>query len=151
MITPELSQLMRDHSLKPSDLYLLNLMPLIEMIWIDGRNQPDEMRLLHTYAIEYLARLNRHSDGLEVISIDAVNDFLERFAHQKPSARLVRELRMLAIERLKQQSGPEAQDERDRVLFACLDIAAACTDSRLYPVLKEEKQLLKELVVALSA
>lgn len=151
MITPELHQLMRDYDLKPSDLYLLNLMPLIEMIWVDGRNQPAELRLLHTYAIEYLARLNRHSEGIEVISIEAVNDFLERFAHQKPSPKLVRELRLLAIERLKQQSGPEAENERERVLFACLDIAAACTDSRLYPVIREEKQLLKELVVALSA
>src|SRR5512138_1780399 len=88
-------QLAAEFDLKPADFYFLDLIPLIEMIWADGQNQPAELDILYKFAIEHIAYLDRQS-GIHAVSIDDVNDFLDRFALRKPPARLLAELRNLA-------------------------------------------------------
>jgi hypothetical protein len=137
-------QLAVEFDLKPADFYFLDLIPLIEMVWADGRNQPAELNILYQFAIEHIAYLDRQS-GAQAIGIDAANDFLERFALRKPPAKLLEELRHLACVSAAGGDNPRGKT----ILEYCLDIAAACTTH--YPfspqerVMEDEKKLLEKL------
>ena len=80
------AQLKNECQLKDSDIYLLELIPLIEMMWSDGLNQEPELNLLNKYTSELVARIVESADGEDVINTDQANDFLERFSGIKIEA-----------------------------------------------------------------
>ena len=141
--------LAREFDLKPTDFYFLELIPLIEMIWADGHNQPAELSLLYKFTVEHMAHLDRAS-GITFATVEEANDFLDRFAHQRPSAQLLEKLRELAVH-------PATSSDPDRhqtIMDYCLDIAAACTTR--YPfglqqrIIESEKELLNKLFSAFN-
>lgn len=139
--------LAKEFKLKPSDYYFLDLIPLIEMIWADGENQPAELALLYQFTIEHIAHLDRAA-GIPLISTDDANDFLERFAHQRPPQRLLDALNELVV-----GSSLSADPERSRsILKYCMDIAAACTTHYPYAlrgrIIDSEKALLYKFFAA---
>lgn len=143
-IQKEFDLLSRDFDLKEADFYFLNLIPLIEVIWADGQNQDSELTLLYKYTIEHIAKLDQ-ATGSSVISVDDANDFLDRFAHQKPPAALLKRLRELAMHVFHK----ERVDDRQTIMDYCMDIAAACTTRYPYGlqerITDSEKSLLNEL------
>jgi hypothetical protein len=70
-------QLMNEFNLRPADFYFLDLIPLIEIIWADGENQPGELRILYNFLIEHIAFLDRIA-GIQAVSIEDANAFLNR-------------------------------------------------------------------------
>lgn len=134
------SRLQTEFHLKDSDIYFLDLIPLIEMLWADGMNQEGELKILYKFVIEHIANLDQLSES-SVISVADANSFLDRFAHQKPDPRLIDELMTLFH--------GKNNVNRQTILNYCMDIAAACTTH--YPfglqerVVREEKKLLKKL------
>jgi len=141
--------LAREFDLKPADFYFLDLIPLIEMIWADGHNQPAELSLLYKFTIEHMAHLDRAS-GIAFATIEEANDFLDRFAHRKPSAQLLEKLRELVVQPVT--SGDSSRHQT--IMDYCLDIAAACTTQ--YPfgvqqrIMESEKELLNKLFAAFN-
>lgn len=139
-------QLMAEFNLRPADFYFLDLIPLIEIIWADGQNQPGELRILYHFLIEHIAFLDRIA-GIQAVSIDDANAFLDRFAHNRPPARLLQELRVIASTSL-------SEPRRSTVFEYCLDIAAACTTQYPYGlrdrIIDEEKKLLTKIFVELK-
>ena len=136
--------LAKKFELKPSDYYFLDLIPLIEMIWADGENQPAELVLLYQFTIEHIAHLDRAA-GIPLIMTEDANDFLERFAHQRPPQRL-----LVALNELVVGSYLSADPDRSRnILKYCMDIAAACTTQYPYAlrgrIVESEKALLHKL------
>ena len=143
-------QLMVEFNLKSADFYLLPIIPLIKTIWVDGKNQEGELRILYKFVIEHIAYLDQEA-GLQVVTIDDANDFLDRFAHQQPSARLINELNTIV-----RHADYKSFNERKNTIFEyCLDIAAACVTQYPYKlrdrILQEEKNLLKKLFRELRA
>ena len=139
--------LAKEFELKPSDYYFLDLIPLIEMIWADGENQPAELALLYQFTIEHIAHLDRAA-GIPLVTVDDANDFLERFAHQRPPERLLDALSELTLD-----AASSTDSERNRsILKYCLDIAAACTTQYPYAlrgrIVESEKDLLHKLFAA---
>jgi len=143
-IQKEFDLLARDFDLKEADFYFLNLIPLIEVMWADGQNQDAELALLYKYTIEHIANVDR-SSGSSIITVDDANDFLDRFAHQKPPAELLQRLRELVVHALDKDKA----DNQQTMMEYCMDIAAACTTR--YPfglqerITRNEKSLLAEL------
>ncbi|MGR8934942.1 MAG: hypothetical protein ACU837_11220 [Gammaproteobacteria bacterium] len=115
-------QLAAAYDLKPADFYFLDLIPLIEMLWANGQNKPEELDVLYKFAIEHVVRLDRQA-GVQAIYADDANDFLERFALRRPSAKLLQALRSIAAFSAPEGEMPLSQT----VLDYCLNIAAACT------------------------
>ncbi|WP_404356881.1 hypothetical protein [Methylotuvimicrobium sp. KM1] len=139
--------LAKEFELKLSDYYFLDLIPLIEMIWADGENQPAELALLYQFTIEHIAHLDRAA-GIPLISTDDANDFLERFAHQRPQQRLLDALNEMVV-----VSALSTDPVRTRsILKYCMDIAAACTTQYPYAlrgrIIESEKALLYKLFAA---
>ena len=137
-------RLMAEFNLKPADFYFLDLIPLIEILWADGKNQPGELRILYQCLMEHIAYLDQ-SSGSHAISVNDANDFLDRFAHRKPSGDLLSQLRALSAH--ASESLPDAK--RASIFEYCLDIAAACTTRYPYElrnrIIDEEKKLLQKL------
>lgn len=84
-----------------------------------------------------------------MVTVEDANDFLNRFAHNKPSPRLLKELSKLAV------SAVSRSDRRKITLLEyCLDTAAACVTRYPYQfrdrVMQSEKRFLMQLLTELD-
>ena len=136
-------QLADEFDLKPADFYFLDLIPLIEVMWLDGNNQESELNILYQFVVEHIAYIDQAA-GVQVLSVKDANDFLDRFAHQKPPQKLLTGLHNLVA----QEAGIIKQRKMD-ILEYCLDISAACVVHYPYGLRErirhDEKQFLLRL------
>ena len=138
-----LARLEDEFGLRPGEFYLLELLPLVEMMWADGINQEEEVNLVYEYVLRHVAELNRAADGEEVVSVQDVNNFLDRFVHQQPDPIMLRRLRNMALPLFLAGADPAEDARRGRKIFdLCLDIAAAAVTS--YPYDRHERITAKE-------
>lgn len=146
----EVTAILKEHGLDPETVYLLELIPLIDMIWADGSNQAQEVALLRRFARDHRARLCRAAAGLEVVTAAQVDAFIDRFTAERPPRRLLADLQALSLSRLRGR-----REAAEIVVAACMDIAAACVESYPYPLgerlMAEEKRRLRELILALES
>ncbi|MBT6274427.1 MAG: hypothetical protein HOI95_09865 [Chromatiales bacterium] len=150
-----IDNLVREFGLLDHDIYLLDLVPLIEMMWADERSDPVELSLIYEFAIAHLAKLDADSGGIEVVTVDDVNRFLNRFAHARPDPRLLDALSQIAVNAAHSDTNSErGAQRRSTMLDYCIDIAAACTSTlagdERHRVLEAEKRLLRALIRALD-
>jgi len=149
-----LHRLETEFGLKPPDYFLLELVPLIEMIWADGKNQEPELRLLYDFAIRHVAALDRLTNGEVAVTAEQVNDFLDRFAHAPPPPGFLNALRELDYGELLTDPHERIHEE-ESILRYCVDIAAAAVCE--YPfglrerVLESEKVLLEALFATIGS
>jgi len=138
-----------------NQVYLLDLIPLAEMLWVDGKNQSEEVNLVYEFAIKHIAELSRHAEGEELLSEAEINDFMQRFVHARPSRELLSTLRKLANSFIFQhQDEQHNAQQKQRIIDFCIDIASAAVTQYPYDrhnrFIEEEKQLLTELMQTLN-
>jgi len=144
-------QLLLDrYDLKPQHVYLLELVPLIEVMWSDGRNQSKEVSIIQEITEKHVTELNSLVEGITVISQQDARGFLNRFLHVPPPEGLLTELRELTVDWLEDKG--KIQDKGDTIMGYCLDIAAACASTEKFDdrIIEQEKMLLKDLAEALD-
>lgn len=143
--------ILQRHQLHPKTVYLLELIPLIEIIWADGMNQEQEISILQDFTVRHLANLSHAADGLEVISVEEANSFIDHFMSQRPSKELLSDLKGLAMEKLEANL---SSTTRDQIIAYCMDIAAACVTEYPYSaserVQAQEKAIIAELIKTLG-
>jgi len=148
-IQDHFEQLQSQYSLKDADFYFLDLIPLINIIWADDHNQENELKLLYKFVIEHISHLDQQAE-LHVVTIEQANDFLDRFAHQKPHTELLNELQVISTMACKDKDPAK----KESIFQYCLDIAAACTTRYPYGpherICQSEKQLLQKLFTELD-
>jgi len=110
--------------IRGAEAYLVDLIPLIEMIWADGDAQPEEVEELFGYVRRHVARLNDLAGYTMLKEADALA-FVQRFLRERPDPALLAELREL-VAPLRLSSSNEADNEavRSCLLSSCLHIAA---------------------------
>ncbi|MCJ7829976.1 MAG: hypothetical protein MUP74_01190 [Desulfobacterales bacterium] len=136
-------------------MYLIDIIPLIEMLWSDGKAQESEVVLLREFLERHVVHINRMA-GYRLLKVDAAWRFVERFLRERPDTELLGVLRsFVAPVRLTSGSLDDQAHARDCLLAACLDIASsAVTD---YPYAGgerfciEEKQCFFEILGTLEA
>ena len=138
-------QLAREFDLKPADFYFLDLIPLIEVMWMDGKNQQGELKILYQFVLEHIAYIDQAA-GAQVLTVEDANDFLERFAHNKPPQKLLTELHNIVI----QEKGVAEHRKMD-ILEYCLDISAACVVHYPYGIRERIQRYEKEFLLKLFA
>ncbi len=146
-----LSDLVRQYNLSEVDIYLLDLIPLIEMMWADGKNQEVEIKILCEFALKHVVQLTKHAHGEEVVSISQVNTFIERFTTERPEPAFLKQLREFVVASFKDYDTDTRKEKSHQILFYCMDIAAACIstdDPVVARIGKEEKYLLLEIMKA---
>lgn len=125
--------LVRDHQLDSEHAYLLNLIPIIEIMWADGRLQNAEISLLYEYTTQWLSILAADADGDSVVSTEQANAFITRFTQARPEPKLLASLKELSHQFM--QAAPETMlsDGRGQQLIDfCLDISAAAVSKYPY-------------------
>lgn len=114
------------------DVYLIDLIPLIEMIWADGRVQDAELDFLHDYLHRHVDRVNALADS-EITSYERALDFIAGYLEKRPDPELLATLRDF-VRPVRLSTSDRARDEalRKSLLSACLDIAASSVLSYPY-------------------
>jgi len=116
---------LRRYGIVGEQVYLIDLLPLIEIMWADGRTQKGEIAVLENYIERHVEYVNRHA-GCQVLSFQMAKTFAEQFIKERPSPDLMKTLRdFIKPVRL---SGADRQDNerlRSSLLSACMDIASS--------------------------
>jgi hypothetical protein len=159
MTTPTLSrpdaiERLAQYGIAGADVYLLDLLPLIEMIWADGLVQPPEMDLLDGFVAEHVSAINQVS-GSEILTVEGARRFAWRFLKERPAEHLMEELRSLIPPvRLNSSDGAGNEARRQAIIEWCLDIGASCVAQYPYGGRERfkdsEKQRFLEILKALS-
>jgi hypothetical protein len=116
---------LKKHGITGTSVYLIDIIPLIEMAWADGRIQHGELAILDNYLVRHIGRINDLA-GYQVLTIEDGRRFLERFIAERPSKELLRTLRgFIRPVRLSSSDYESCLLLRESLLAACLDIAAS--------------------------
>jgi hypothetical protein len=146
-----IDELINNHGLKAYEIYLIDLFPLIEMIWADGVAQQCETTLATKFCLNRIAELDSQAEGESPLSIDEANTFLDKYLSKKPDPELLKTIRSYIKPIHLSHSDSDINDERrQKILDYCIDIASAAVHKYPYDMherfIKEEKQLLKEII-----
>lgn len=119
-------QELKGYGIHGTDVYLLDIIPLFEMIWADGEMQGSERELLEQFMRQHVAHINRLAGSTVVTPEDAAK-FLARFTSERPEPRLLETLRSLVpAASLSSSDAGSREKRRQAMLQWCLDIGAAC-------------------------
>ena len=125
-----------------AQLYLIDFLPLIEMLWADGKAQVGEIILLSEYVDRHVKHLNSLA-GCKVVSSDEARAFVARYLEERPEPKLLRTLcALIAPVRLSSSDHSLNDALRGSILAACIDIAASCVTE--YPFEGHERFTLEE-------
>ena len=127
---------LRDFGIQGEDVYLIDLIPLVEMIWSDGQAQASEIGIFKDYLIKHVNNVNTIA-GYKMLTIEKAERFLQRFLTGRPSAKLLQTLRSLVPPlRLSSSDDDANQALRESVLQGCLDIAASSVTEYPYEAME---------------
>jgi len=102
---------------------LIAVVPLVEMVWADGRNQPDEVVLVERFLAQKMAELARESPPVTPDPA-AVQRFLDDFVYRLADPEALRTLADLARRHLFASADGRTLQE---IVDHCLDVSAAAT------------------------
>ena len=127
---------LRDFGIQGEDVYLIDLIPLVEMIWSDGQAQASEIGIFKDYLIKHVNNVNTIA-GYKMLTIEKAERFLHRFLNDRPSEKLLHTLRSLIPPlRLSSSDDDANQSLRTSVLQGCLDIAASSVTEYPYQAME---------------
>lgn len=106
-------------------IYLIDIIPLIEMVWADGCAQDAEIDILFDYLYHHVDHINRVA-GYDMLTYDDAKKFVKAFLANRPDPKLLRALRSL-IPSVRFSSSDNRGNRyiRESLLAACLDIASS--------------------------
>jgi len=128
----EALSILKGFGIEGERIYLIDVIPLLEMIWADGKAQDVEVALLREFLREHVERVNQTA-GDDILNLPMAFDFVRGFLKERPDPRLMETLRsFVAPVRLASSDGAVNSELRDSLLKACLDIAASAVLSYPY-------------------
>ncbi|MCE7893187.1 MAG: TerB family tellurite resistance protein, partial [Sorangiineae bacterium PRO1] len=111
--------------IRGQDVYFIDTIPLLEMIWADGVVQPEEVRLLESFLRAHVKNLNALA-GHEVVTFEEARAFVQQFLERRPDPELLGLLRRMLPDTGIAGDEPHSIQRRRAILSFCLDIGAAC-------------------------
>ena len=158
------SALLTQHGLPPSFIYLAPVLPIVQVMWADGRNQIPERAKLHLIMQAHCQALSDLAGGMEVVSIDHLEQFHELFISNQPDMDMLSALTGVATDLLRQYpdtaSGePGLLYDRAQLLHACMEIAATCesesssSTGELFSqrIVEEERRFIEQVFALLAS
>ncbi len=116
-----------------ADIYLIDLLPLIDMIQADGRKQDQELAILELYKSHRIDDINRQA-GHQILSDETVRNFINRFLAQPPDEKVMRTVRSLLSSVLLSSSDEEHNNAlKNSLLATAIDIGASNVEIYPYP------------------
>ncbi len=118
--------------IRGSDVYLIDVLPLIEMMWADGAIQDVERGLLDKFVGEHVANVNALA-GFPALKLEDAQKFVERFIAARPPPETLEILRkLIPVVRLASSDNARNEQHKKAILRWCLDIGASCVTDYPY-------------------
>jgi hypothetical protein len=118
---------LRRFGIRGPNVYLIDLIPLIEMIWADGEVQQAELGHLETFVRRHVERINAMANQ-QLLTYAAAYQFLSGYLEERPDPELMKTLRSFVQPVRLATSDPNYNDDTRRCLLsACVDIAASAS------------------------
>jgi hypothetical protein len=116
---------LNDFGIQGENIYLIDLIPLVEIIWSDGYAQSSELAIFKSYLSRHVDRINGMA-GYRMMTVEKAERFLQQYLKEKPTEGLLATLRSLLPPLRLNNSDNASNDElRESLLQGCLDIAAS--------------------------
>ena len=128
----EVMEQLTSFGISGKNVYFIDYIPLIEMIWADGMPQQGEIDIFYDFLEKHVAHLNKMA-GYTAFELQEAVDFVSGFLKERPSAEILKTLRGLASRSgmFQENSEKRAQFEKS-LLRICLDIGASCVTEYPY-------------------
>lgn len=131
-------------------VYLIDLIPLIEMILADGKIHEGEVAVLHLWIQRQIKHINQLA-GYTAVTVEDAMRFVDRFlAPGIDPALLVNIRQCIGPLRLANQEGNYSEKLLKRILFGCMEIASASVTDYPYGIgeriNRKEKALFLEIL-----
>jgi hypothetical protein len=128
----EILEQLKSFGISGKDVYFIDYIPLIEMMWADGMIQPGEQDIFYGFIEKHVAYLNKIA-GYEAFTLEAAVQFVSGFLKERPSPAMLKTLRNIAADSFLYHENPEQREQFEKCLLAvCLDIGAASGETE-YP------------------
>jgi hypothetical protein len=128
---------LQDFGITGEEVYLIDLIPLVEIIWSDGAVQRSELDVFDVYLEQHVRHINSLA-GYSILTIEAAQAFVKRWLTDRPSAALLATLRSLIPPIRLASSDQEGNEKlRSSLLQGCLDIAASSDTPDPYETIEQ--------------
>jgi hypothetical protein len=145
---------LRKYGIKGPQVYLIDIIPLIEMIWADGRAQEGEIDVLDDYLEKHVDYINKLA-GYDILTPEGAKKCVSLFLKERPNEDLLKTLRSFIVPvRLSSSDAELCNKLRASLLAACLDIASSSVTEYPYGLNDrfnpQEKKCFFEILESLS-
>lgn len=135
-------------------VYLIDFIPLLEVVWADGEAQPSEVTILEEFVENHVDNINKQA-GCKVLELAQAKAFVNRFLVKRPDPEIMKTLRRFVKPlRLSSADQKENQQLKESLLCACMDIAASAVTEYPYGLhdrfCHEEKRCFFSILESLS-
>lgn len=126
--------LLSQHDLPRSFIYLAPVLPIVQIMWADGKNQIPERAKLHVIIENHCRALSELAGGMQVVPQEDIELFDSMFIAQEPEPATLSPFFEVAAELIRDRANDRETEEdslylKDQLFHACLEIAAACPAS----------------------
>ena len=107
----EIMAQLKSFGITGKNVYFIDYIPLIEMIWADGQPQQGEMDIFYDFLEKHVAHLNKMA-GYSAFELEEAVQFVSGFLKERPSPEMLKTLRKLAV-----HTGLFQEDSKKRANF----------------------------------
>ncbi|MCI5219098.1 MAG: hypothetical protein D3914_07875 [Candidatus Electrothrix sp. LOE2] len=122
---------LKEFGITNEKVYLIALVLLIEIIWVDGQAQESELAILEDYLEEYVDHFN-NLVGCKILRLEDAKEFVRPYIEKRPSSDELCLLRTCVKPVLFPSDKQQCEKIKDELLFVCMDIAAIATTQYPY-------------------
>jgi hypothetical protein len=128
----EIMEQLKPFGITGKDVYFIDYIPLIEMIWADGQPQQGEMDIFYDFLEKHVNHLNKMA-GYEAFQLEDAVRFVGNMLKERPSPEMLKTLRELAARAGLYQEDSSKRTRFEKSLLAiCLDIGSSCVTEYPY-------------------
>jgi hypothetical protein len=154
LLYDEVIEELKNYGITGAQVYLIDIIPLIEIIWADGKAQGTEISLVADFLKKHVKHINGMA-GYQALSLDEAKAFVRKFLKKRPDPKLLATLRsFIAPVRLKSSDPARSEKLKESLLAACLDIASSSVPENPHGLhdrfTSDEKRCFFEIMQSLS-
>jgi len=145
---------LKKYGIEGKYFYLLDVIPLIELAWADGKIQKMELNLIKKFIEKHILNIN-NAAGSNILTFKDGYDFIEKFTKERPNPQLMKILRSMIVPlRLKSKNPEKDYNQKINIIKFCLDIGSCCVKNYPYGERdrfdEDEKNVFIEIVKTLG-
>lgn len=117
---------LRQYGIENEDVYLIDFIPLIKIMWADGIIQKSELQIFNEYVKKHVAHINEVA-GYKIMTISKAKKFINRFLNKNEQDEELLNTLLFLIKPVRLSTSDSNYNEsvRNSILSFCIDIASS--------------------------